>query len=418
MADEATHQETVAPVSTIAEERQKRYTRWKKNSKLYYDYLNTNSTKWPSLTCQLFPDLDLATDEHRILLSSFTSSQVPEDESLYVARLSSMKHIPWSSLNNFDMEEKEFKVDNSLKLPSKSLVEDLRIKFPAGDCNKARYCPSNPDLIGSASSNGSIYVFDRTKHGFARQKLISAGDTDHQVHCQLSTSLEEHKNEAVSLAWNWQRQGLLATSYSHGQVCVWDLEKYDKNSPTLINPLAMSTVDPRGSNEVSWMVRHDSLLAYCSEDNLVGIMDIRNPEKDQSSGSNPHHSNGINTCQFNYHRDMLLCSADSAGRINLWDIRNFTQPLKTLLHNDSISVLQWNPHEPTVLATGGQDGGLVKIWDLSQPEGQELIFTHGGHMLGVNDISWDPHDTWMMCSVANDNSIQVWRSSNSLVEPK
>lgn len=416
--------ETVAPdddaiaSSAIPEDRQQRYTHWKKNCKLLYEYLNTNNTKWPSLTCQLFPDLDLAGDEHRILLSSFTSSQLPEDEAIYVARLSSMKHIPWSSLNNFDTDEMEFKMDNSLKLPPKNIVEDLRIKFPAGDCNKARYCPSNPDLISSASSNGSVYVFDRTKHGSARQKLISGGDPDHQIHCQLSTSLEERQNEALNLAWNWQQQGLLATCYSGGEVCVWDLAKYDKASPTLIDPHSSLLADPQGSNDISWMVNHDSLLAYCGEGNALGVLDTRITKQPPQSFSNPHHSNGVNACQFNYYKDLLLCSADSAGRINLWDIRDFSSPIRSLDHHGSVSALQWNPHHPTILATAGQDDGLVKIWDLSQPVDQELKFTHGGHMLGVNDISWDPNDPWMMCSVSNDNSIQLWKPSQNLMTPK
>ncbi|SCU94943.1 LANO_0E08746g1_1 [Lachancea nothofagi CBS 11611] len=418
MSADADEQANVVMVDSIDELRQQRYTRWKKNSKLHYDYLNTNSTKWPSLTCQIFPDLDLAGDVHRILLSSFTSSQLPEDESLYVGKLSSMKHLDWSSLNNFDADEMEFKIDNSVKLPPKNIVEDLRIKFPAGDCNRARYCPSNPDVIGAASSNGSVYIFDKTKHGTARQKLISGSgtDADYQIHCQLTTSVDASSNEAVSLAWNWQQQNLLATSYSRGQVCVWDLEKFQKASPTLLETRFKTSVDPEGANDVSWMINHDSLLACCGESNTISVLDIRTGQvPTQHSQTNEHHTSGVNACQFSYQNDMLLCSADSDGRVNLWDIRDFTQPVKSWNHGGPVSTLQWNPHFATVVATAGQEDGLVKLWDLAQPEEHQLIFTHGGHMLGVNDISWDHHDAWMMCSVANDNSIQLWRPSSNLV---
>ncbi|SCV03095.1 LAME_0H07668g1_1 [Lachancea meyersii CBS 8951] len=406
-------------VETIDDARQRRYTRWKKNSKLLYEFLNTNNTKWPSLTCQLFPDLDLAGDTHRILLSSFTSSQLPEDESLYVGKLSSMKHLSWSSLNNFDMEEREFKIDNSLKLPPKNLVEDLRIKFPAGDCNKARLNVSNPDIIAAASSNGSVYVFDKTKHGSARQKLISGamGDPDYQIHCQLTTSVTCAENEAISLAWNWQRQGSLATTYAGGQVCVWDLQKFHKTSPTLVDPQFNIIMDPQGTNDVSWMVNHDSLLACCGEGNVLRVLDTRIDQQKAASQAvpNKHHSNGINVCQFNYHKDLLLCSADSSGKINSWDIRNFEEPVQSWQHCDAVSALQWNPHHATVLATASQNDGLVKLWDLSQPDDEQLVFTHGGHMLGVNDISWDLHDPWMMCTVSNDNSVQLWRPASHLL---
>ncbi|CEP61906.1 Msi1p LALA0_S04e03356g [Lachancea lanzarotensis] len=404
----------------IDDERQKRYTHWKKNAKLLYEFLNTNNTKWPSLTCQLFPDLDLAGDTHRILLSSFTSSQLKQDESLYVGKLSSMKHLNWSSLNNFDMEEREFKIDNSLKLPPKNLVEDLRIKFPAGgDCNKARFSPANPDIIAAASSNGSVYVFDRTKHGSALQKLLSgsSNEPDYQIHCQLPTSTETGPNEALSLAWNWQQSGSLATTYAQGQLCVWDLQKFVKTSTTLIDPAFTVDVDSKGANDVSWMVNHDSLLACCGEGNLLQLVDVRTDHQTQKVAQTAsHHTGGINVCQFNYHKDLLLASADSSGNINLWDVRNFQEPLQAWQHGDAVSALQWNPHHGSVLATASQNDGLVKLWDLSQPDkDNQLVFTHGGHMLGVNDISWDLHDPWMMCSVSNDNSVQLWKPAGHLM---
>ncbi|SCU88044.1 LAFA_0E10374g1_1 [Lachancea sp. 'fantastica'] len=409
--------------TNIDDERQKRYTHWKKNAKLLYEFLNTNNTKWPSLTCQLFPDVDVAGDTHRILLSSFTSSQLPQDESLYVGKLSSMKHLSWSSLNNFDMEEREFKIDNSLKLPSKNLVEDLRIKFPTGgDCNKARFSPANPDIIAAASSNGSVYVFDRTKHGSARQKLLSgsSNEPEYQIHCQLPTSAELEPNEALSLAWNWQRPGSLATTYAQGQLCVWDLQKFVKTSATLVDPAFAVEIDPQGTNDASWMVNHDSLLACCGEGNVLRLVDTRTDQKAQSvAETNPNHTGGINVCQFNYHKDLLLASADSTGKVNLWDVRNFQEPLQAWQHGDAVSAIQWSPHNGAVLATASQNDGLVKIWDLSQPDqDDQLIFTHGGHMFGVNDISWDLHDPWMMCSVSNDNSFQLWKPAGHLLAAK
>ncbi|SCW03606.1 LAFE_0G14180g1_1 [Lachancea fermentati] len=414
MADVFQGSDELTYASSVPTDRQTRYTHWKKNTKLLYDYLNTNSTKWPSLTCQFFPDLDKTKDEHRILLSSFTSSQLPEDESVYVARFSSLKHVPWSSLTNFDMEEMEFKMDNSVKLPSKNLQDDLEIKFPAGDCNRARYCPLNPDIVGTASSNGSIYIFDRTKHGSARQKSISGGESPFEIECNLTQAVEDQDNEVVSIAWNWQREGLLAGCYSKGKLGVWDLTKYNSKSPSFSSPVHLMQVDNKGCNDASWMVHHDSLLACCGDDNVLGLLDIRTAKRTVQSQSN-HHEKGINACQFNYQQDMLLASADASGKVNLWDIRDFSEPIKTWEHGNSISALQWNPHISTVIGTADQTDGLVKLWDISQPTDEELIFTHGGHMLGVNDISWNLHDPWLICSVSNDNSVQIWKPANTLV---
>lgn len=90
--------------------------------------------------------------------------------------------------------------------------------------------------------------------------------------------------------------------------------------------------------------------------------------------------------------------------------------------SDPISAIQWNPQIPQILATADQQSGLVKIWDASgeqedsNAENNMLLFVHGGHMLGVNDISWSQHDPWTMCSVSNDNSIHIWKPAANLVE--
>ncbi|AET40898.1 Msi1p Ecym_7042 [Eremothecium cymbalariae DBVPG len=395
--------------SSIPEPLQQRYTNWKKNTRLLYEYLNTNSTKWPSLTCQFMPDMDIASDKHRILLSSFTSAQLPEDEAIYISEISTMKHIAWSSLNNFHMEEMEFKVDNQVKL-SKNLTETIKIQFPEGDCNRARYMPQNPDVIASASSLGSVYIFDRTKHGSNRPKIL--GNT-FKYDMELKEVESGCNYEASSLAWNYQRSGILAASYSDGDVKIWDITKYNKAQPQLTVPDLRWQVDKEGANEVSWMVHHSSILAVCGEGNGLTILDTRTPTT-FSTKRHSCHTGGINAVQFNYDNDFLLCSADSEGTLNICDIRQLEHPVKTWSHLDAVSTIQWNPKFPTVIASAGQNDGLVKIWDLAQ-EDDPLVFIHGGHMLGVNDIAWNHHDPWVMCSVSNDNSVHIWKPAANIV---
>ncbi|AAS52435.1 AEL250Cp [Eremothecium gossypii ATCC 10895] len=403
--------------SEISDELQQRYTNWKKNTKLLYDYLNTNSTKWPSLTCQFMPDLEVPTDKHRLLLSSFTSSQLPEDEAVYISELSTMRHVPWSSLNNFDMDEMEFKVDNQAKLPNKNLVETVRIQFPSGDCNRACYMPQNPDIIGAIASTGAVNIFDRTKHGTNRPKLLGSA-ASYEIQLNEPESLGDADSaEALSLAWNWQKAGIIASSYSNGLIKVWDITRYQKSQPTISNPELRILQDKAGTNDVSWMVHHSSILAACGESNTIGLLDTRAPDAFKPTKASPH-TGGINALQFNYANDMLLCAADSNGGIALWDCRAFSKPLSVFNHGDSVSALQWNPNLPTIVATAGQGDGLIKIWDTSREPEDSLLFVHGGHMLGVNDIAWNYHDPWLMCSVANDNSVHVWKPAANLVQAK
>ena len=44
----------------------------------------------------------------------------------------------------------------------------------------------------------------------------------------------------------------------------------------------------------------------------------------------------------------------------------------------------------------------------------ELLFSHEGHMDTVTDFSWNKHEPWVISSVADDKSLQVWKLSKSI----
>ena len=79
--------------------------------------------------------------------------------------------------------------------------------------------------------------------------------------------------------------------------------------------------------------------------------------------------------------------------------------------------VQWSPHNETILASSGTDRRL-HVWDLSKigeeqsaedaEDGPpELLFIHGGHTAKISDFSWNPNDPWVICSVSEDNIMQV-----------
>ena len=36
-------------------------------------------------------------------------------------------------------------------------------------------------------------------------------------------------------------------------------------------------------------------------------------------------------------------------------------------------------------------------------------FIHGGHTSKISDFSWNPNEPMVMCSVAEDNIMQIWQ---------
>ena len=41
-------------------------------------------------------------------------------------------------------------------------------------------------------------------------------------------------------------------------------------------------------------------------------------------------------------------------------------------------------------------------------------FIHGGHTAKISDFSWNPNEPWVICSVSEDNIMQVWQMAENI----
>lgn len=44
----------------------------------------------------------------------------------------------------------------------------------------------------------------------------------------------------------------------------------------------------------------------------------------------------------------------------------------------------------------------------------ELLFSHGGHKGKISDFSWNKNQPWVISSVAEDNSFQIWQMAEGI----
>ena len=43
-----------------------------------------------------------------------------------------------------------------------------------------------------------------------------------------------------------------------------------------------------------------------------------------------------------------------------------------------------------------------------------IQFIHGGHTAKISDFSWNPSEPWVICSVSEDNIMQVWQMAENI----
>ena len=155
------------------------------------------------------------------------------------------------------------------------------------------------------------------------------------------------------------------------------------------------------------------------------IWDTRSNNTSKPSHPVDAHTAEVNCLSFSPYREFILATGSADKTVALWDLRNLKLKLHSFdSHKDEIFQVQWSPHNETILASRGTDRRL-NVWDLSKigeeqsPEDAddgppELLFIHGGHTAKIPDFSWNPNEPWVICSVSEDNIMQVWQMPENI----
>jgi len=215
----------------------------------------------------------------------------------------------------------------------------------------------------------------------------------------------------------------------HASVSNWlrrdTKSNYSKNNTTL-SPTTAYTYHTAIVNDVAWHPTHEYIFGSVSDDRTLQIVDIRHGDPSKAAHKVTAHSDAVNAIAFNGESEYVVATASADKTVALWDLRNIKYKLHSLSgHMQEVNGLSWHPTEESVLASSGSDRRII-FWDLSRigeeqsPEDAEdgppeLLFMHGGHTNRISDFAWNPIDPWVMCSAAEDNLIQVWKVSNTIV---
>lgn len=369
------------------------YKVWKKQSPFLYDVLLTRALEYPSLTVDWLPDVAHGGyfDTWTLLLGTHTSQN--DRDYLMTAKVD----LPKSSYNGEDGE-----LVNRISIAQRMDHE--------GEVNRARHMPQDSTIVATLAPSGDALIFDRAD--------LPSESTDNKPLPKYR--LKHHTKEGWGLAWSPLRKGWLATGAEDQTAAVWDI-----NSETPEKPVYVFKDHDAIVNDVAWSQTRSYLVGSVSDDQAISLYDVRDGKPIATVPE--AHSAGINGIHFNYKHDNLFATASSDDTVGVWDLRRLSTPLASLRgHASDVSQVMWSPHDASVLASAGYDRRLL-IWDLArvgeeqtadeEQEGPpELVFIHGGHTNKISDFSWHPEMPWTLATASEDNIVQVWKVSGSIVD--
>ncbi|KAJ3299709.1 Chromatin assembly complex, subunit 3, partial [Blyttiomyces sp. JEL0837] len=401
--------EMIMEEKTINEE----YKVWKKNSPFLYDLVVTHALEWPSLTVQWLPDIETPADKdytiQRLLLGTHTSEG--EQNYLQFATV----QLPNDSVDLNDQKADEERGEAGGYGRSECKINVTQRINHDGEVNRARYMPSNSNIIATRTVFGPVYVFDRARHP---SNPSSDGVSNPEI------KLVGHTSEGYGISWHPRKDGLIISGAEDTTICFWDIKASTKEKKEL-EPLRIFTGHSAWVEDVAWHELNENIFASVGDDKRLLIWDTRNASNSKALNQVDAHSMEINCVSFNPKSEYILATGSADKTVALWDMRNFKSRLHSFeSHQEEIIQVQWAPFAETILGSSSGDRRL-NVWDLSRigeeqtPEDAEdgppeLLFIHGGHTNKISDFSWNKNEDWVVCSVAEDNVCQVWQMASNI----
>ncbi|KAF7487692.1 Histone-binding protein RBBP4 [Sarcoptes scabiei] len=404
---ESTKQETAIEERIINEE----YKIWKKNTPFLYDLVMTHALEWPSLTAQWLPKIQQLPNTdysiHKIILGTHTSD---EQNHLVIATVQLPNEDHSFDASYYDIDNGEYGGFASVA----GKIEIIQKINHEGEVNRARYMPQNPNVVATKTPSSDVLIFDYSKHP------VKPVDKK----CNPDLRLRGHLKEGYGLSWNANLSGHLLSASDDQTICLWDVNSTVRPDKT-IDALSIFTGHTSVVEDVAWHLLHATLFGSVSDDQTLMIWDTRSKDTQKPTQVVDAHLAEVNCLSFNPFSEYILATGSADKTVALWDLRNIKVKLHTFTsHKDEIFQVQWSPHNETILASSGTDRRL-NIWDLSRigeeqstedaEDGPpELLFIHGGHTAKISDFAWNPNDPWVICSVSEDNIMQIWQMAENI----
>ena len=399
------------------------YRAWKKNVPYLYDLMVTHELEWPSLTCEWLPTLVKLNKftMHKLLLGTHTAEG--EMNQLVLTQV----YFPNDGATAEGGEGKVHRVPGmhgggygGMRC---KLKPEVAINHP-GEVHRARVMPHNSLVVATKTVTEDVLVFHIGKHPSVPRDRTT---------CKPQLVLKGHSKSGYGLAWNPSRRGELLSGSDDGRLCLWnvaaELPRTSYDRATELLPAATFEAHTDVVNDVAWHKIHAALCGSVGDDGRALVWDTRAADRRQPALRVDHaHRGGAMCIDFNHHNEFLLATGGKDGAVKLWDLRCMREGRAIHevegCHQDAIYALKWSPHYESTLASGSADR-RVNVYNFANmdramdgDDGKvgppELQFVHGGHIQGISDFSWNRNEPGTICSVGEDNVLQIWKEGTGV----
>lgn len=418
-----------------------RFRTWRKHTRSLYQQLLHVDLVWETPAAQLMPYVTVKGDTttHTILSGTRTGGQ----EQAYLQLLTATMPSGAKPLND---SERPFcdatgEVGGYGMAPRHCGLKVERRLLHDGDVLAARYMYGNPLLIGSSSSNGSVYITDwsrvslnkfpndpqRPRAPLPPNELSSNPTDEERLNYQqrmraINAAVVEQERwdrrrgegqhvlqlvgaagASDNLDWSTSMEGVVASG-SQGRVNVWKVANMSKEDPRIVHPFETFSVDQEERvTAINFVWGAPNEFLCCSTSGSVYYNDLRVRQSTEIF-SLPVAATSLSVSVLDSNS---LLVGDDDGNVHYFDLRNSTEPVVIdRLHNGEVTTLQWCPHSPHLFSSGGNDGNVC-VYNATR---KSLLFKHAGHVDGVMDLGWNwQTDSAGQILSADSNSVMLWR---------
>eukprot|EP00596_Hydrurales_sp_CCMP1899_P008886 CAMPEP_0119034144 /NCGR_PEP_ID=MMETSP1177-20130426/1171_1 /TAXON_ID=2985 /ORGANISM="Ochromonas sp, Strain CCMP1899" /LENGTH=344 /DNA_ID=CAMNT_0006991389 /DNA_START=99 /DNA_END=1130 /DNA_ORIENTATION=+ len=271
--------------------------------------------------------------------------------------------------------------------------------------------PNESDLVitsSQSSSNKKALTLYRMPHQKEEDLQDDSAIVEDKLELIEESSYEIDKNTIIqNVKWHPSQEKMLTTD-SNG-IGIWDI------SSKMVSSLRLDKSVGGGLNELtcgaaSW---HPSAPTTCAVGfgSTLHLVDTR---KMVSTSEIPNaHKGAIRDIEYNPNKPSILVTAGEDRVVKLWDTRNLSCPVKTLIgHSHFVCCTKFNPFHDQLLLSGGSDN-VLNLWRVASCSSAPWIGvddTEGGgdtsdppdvkvrsidqHEDSIYSIAWSPADAW------------------------